>query len=170
MKGKFFWVALAMCLSVFFVVCKTPTPTGLTDQDKAAMRKVVDEALKIANASAPDFAAYVKLYYADDATVLPPNQAAVQGQAALISWFMSAPKMEDFKTEIIEIEGRGDLAYIRGSYSMKVMMPGAPAPVQDTGKYIEIWKKQSDGSWKVFRDIFNSDLPASVPSSEAPKK
>ena len=27
------------------------------------------------------------------------------------------------------------------------------------GKYIVLWKKV-DGKWKLFRDIFNSDLPA----------
>ena len=32
-------------------------------------------------------------------------------------------------------------------------------PAADDGKYIEIWKRQADGSWKIAYDIFNSDLP-----------
>jgi ketosteroid isomerase-like protein len=28
------------------------------------------------------------------------------------------------------------------------------------GKYLTVWKKQADGSWKVLYDMFNSDLPA----------
>jgi len=39
------------------------------------------------------------------------------------------------------------------------MTPEGSDPIDDTGKYLEIWKKQADGGWKVVRDIFNSDLP-----------
>jgi ketosteroid isomerase-like protein len=31
--------------------------------------------------------------------------------------------------------------------------------VSDKGKYVTVWKKQKDSSWKVLLDIFNSDLP-----------
>jgi hypothetical protein len=48
---------------------------------------------------------------------------------------------------------------------MTVTPPGAAEPVGDEGKYVEIWRKQPEGSWKVVLDIFNSDLaaPASPP-------
>jgi ketosteroid isomerase-like protein len=32
---------------------------------------------------------------------------------------------------------------------------------QDHGKYVEVWKKQPDGSWKCVIDMYNSDVPAS---------
>jgi hypothetical protein len=31
--------------------------------------------------------------------------------------------------------------------------------VSDTGKSVEVWKKQADGKWKTVADIFNSDMP-----------
>jgi ketosteroid isomerase-like protein len=31
--------------------------------------------------------------------------------------------------------------------------------VSDKGKYVTVWKKQKDGSWKVLLDVFNTDLP-----------
>lgn len=31
--------------------------------------------------------------------------------------------------------------------------------MDDTGKYLTVWKKQPDGNWKIVRDIFNSDKP-----------
>jgi ketosteroid isomerase-like protein len=39
--------------------------------------------------------------------------------------------------------------------------------VEDRGKYLEIWKRQADGSWKVALDIFNSDLPLPEMDAEA---
>jgi ketosteroid isomerase-like protein len=39
----------------------------------------------------------------------------------------------------------------------------------DKGKYVEIWKKQPDGSWKCAVDMFNSDLPA-APAPAAPAR
>jgi ketosteroid isomerase-like protein len=31
---------------------------------------------------------------------------------------------------------------------------------KDKGKYLTVWKRQMDGTWKIVRDINNSDLPA----------
>ncbi|MBE3072836.1 MAG: DUF1579 family protein, partial [Acidobacteria bacterium] len=49
-------------------------------------------------------------------------------------------------------------AYVRGNYTMTMAFPGAPA-VTDKGKYVEIHKKQADGTWKVKYDSWSSDLP-----------
>jgi ketosteroid isomerase-like protein len=127
--------------------------------DQAAIRKVVDDAAKMVTPSKTDYADYVKLYYADDAAVLASNAPAAQGHAAIQAALQSFPPMSDFKLEIVELDGRGDLAYVRGNYSMTMNPPGAPA-MADKGKYVEIWKKQADGSWKVRYDSFSSDLPA----------
>jgi ketosteroid isomerase-like protein len=39
------------------------------------------------------------------------------------------------------------------------MKPTAGPVMKDTGKYLTVWKHQADGSWKIIRDIDNSDLP-----------
>jgi ketosteroid isomerase-like protein len=36
-------------------------------------------------------------------------------------------------------------------------------PINDRGKYLEVWEKQPDGKWKCVADMWNSDLAASVP-------
>jgi ketosteroid isomerase-like protein len=38
-------------------------------------------------------------------------------------------------------------------------VPGGE-PQKDSGKFIEVWRRQGDGSWKIADDIFNSSLPA----------
>jgi ketosteroid isomerase-like protein len=105
---------------------------------------------------APDFDSLVGLY-TDDVVLMPPHQPAVHGRPAVRSWLARFPRVSRLSLTIEEIDGRADVAYVRGSYSMTLHPEGAPAPVDDVGKYIEIRKRQSDGSWLIAADIFNSD-------------
>ena len=31
--------------------------------------------------------------------------------------------------------------------------------ISDKGKYLTVWKKEADDTWKVLLDTYNSDLP-----------
>ena len=69
--------------------------------------------------------------------------------------------MISWKTTKVEVAKAGDLAYVSGTYE-ETMTDATGKPVNDHGKYVEIFKKQADGTWKVVADIWNSDLPASA--------
>ena len=45
----------------------------------------------------------------------------------------------------------GDVAYETGTYSYKYQEKGKP--VTEEGRYVTIWKRQSDGSWKIITDM-----------------
>ena len=45
----------------------------------------------------------------------------------------------------------GDAAYETGTYSYKYQEKGKP--VNEEGRYVTIWKRQSDGSWKIASDM-----------------
>ena len=60
--------------------------------------------------------------------------------------------------EVADLDGRADVAYMRGTFAMTLEPEGAPA-VSMAGKYVEILKKQADGTWRFAVDIFNSDAP-----------
>jgi ketosteroid isomerase-like protein len=47
------------------------------------------------------------------------------------------------------------------------LTPVGAAPIENRGKYIEIWRKQADGSWKILRDVYSSDLPLPAPEKPA---
>jgi ketosteroid isomerase-like protein len=53
----------------------------------------------------------------------------------------------------------GDLGYTTGTYEW-VLKSSSGKLATDKGKYLTVWKKEPDGSWKVLYDMFNSDLPA----------
>jgi ketosteroid isomerase-like protein len=152
-------LGIVMCL-VLCVGCRGPA--GLSEADRTAIRQNLATSAKLVNER--DFKGAAALY-AEDAIVLAPNQAAVQGRAAIQAWYEALPPISNFQLNSVETEGRGDLAYDRGTYSMTVTPAGA-SPIEDRGKYIAVWRKQADGSWKTLRDIWNSDL--SLPAPEKP--
>ena len=102
-------------------------------------------------------------YYTDDVVVMLPNMPVVVGKEAareLNRSMLDTPgysaKWEPVK---VEVASSGDIGYARGNYVLTINGANG-VPVTDKGKYVEIWKKQADGEWKVAVEMFNSDLPA----------
>lgn len=141
-------------------------PAGLSDADKATIDSLDHSFATLANAG--DYGALVKAYYAEDAIALPPNGPAVTGQAAIEAFLKTFPTISNFQIQSEEIDGNGDLAYVRGRYSM-TMTPAGGAAMTDSGKYLEVWRKK-DGAWRVTRDMFSSDLPLAAPAAMPMKK
>jgi uncharacterized protein (TIGR02246 family) len=110
-------------------------------------------------------------YYAESAVVMPPNASTATTKESIRSaWkeMLTTPGAAiSWKATKVEVAKSGDLAYVSGTYE-ETMTDASGKPVNDRGKYIEIFKKQADGTWKVVADIWNSDLPASAPA--APEK
>ncbi len=106
---------------------------------------------------ASDWAALAALY-TEDAVFMAPNAPAVEGRAAIRAWLEPFPPIE-YEGTVVEIDGRGDLAFVRGNYSETYTVEGAPEPIHHAGKYVEIWRRQPDGSWLIAVEIWNSDLP-----------
>ncbi len=52
----------------------------------------------------------------------------------------------------------GEIGYVSGTWQFTVNDP-ARKPATDRGKFVEVLKKQADGTWKCTTDIWNSDLP-----------
>jgi len=157
MHTRFSLVALTAVL----LACQPAAPAGLTPADEQALRAA--DAAAVAMIVAKDWAGFAGTF-AEDGTILPPNGEAVVGRAAIQAWAEAFPPINEFKAAASEVGGSGDLAYVQGTFSMTISPPGAPAPVSDNGRYIAIYRKQADGSWKVSRDIWNSSMPAPPPA------
>ena len=74
-----------------------------------------------------------------------------------------SPSITEFELNTVTVEGRDDLAYVVGTYALTMTLPGAPGPVEDTGKYVEIRHRQADAKWLIAVDIWSSDLPLPGP-------
>jgi ketosteroid isomerase-like protein len=109
-------------------------------------------------------------YYAPDAAVYPPGMTVANGPAAIRAALMPMAQLPGFALQWsptkANMSASGDLGYTAGSYALTVNDPTG-RPAIERGKYIEVWKKQSDGSWKVIEDIFNADTaPAATAATK----
>ena len=108
--------------------------------------------------------------YTDDAQILAPQHPAVLGKTAIVAFFKAnIDTYLGFGNETTWSLVRGDMAIEQGVYSVRNVRVGENV---EAGKYIRIWKRTNNGTWKLYRDMYSSDseTPAavSVSSGEAP--
>jgi ketosteroid isomerase-like protein len=110
-------------------------------------------------ASTKDLASFAT-FFADDATVMIPNEPAFRGIDNIKAVFTPVMQDPNFALSFTagKVEVSGILGYTQGTYAMTNTGRDGK-PFHDTGKFLTVWKKQTDGSWKAIEDIFNSDLP-----------
>jgi uncharacterized protein (TIGR02246 family) len=100
--------------------------------------------------------------YTDDAILMPPNLSPLEGKQAIEQYLAEiAPQFQasNFQLSILEVDVQGAITVVCGTYSANITIPGVDAPIEDRGKTLQVWKKQADGSWKIHRDIWNSNMP-----------
>ncbi len=99
-------------------------------------------------------------YYAEDASMLPPNMPIVTGaEARRKMWtqlFSPAEMAFSNAATKVEVAKSGDLAYEVGTFE-ESFKDAKGTPVKLVGKYVVVWKKQAGGEWKAIMDIFNTD-------------
>ena len=90
---------------------------------------------------------------------MPPNEPPIVGKAALRSWFLRVTDQFsiDLDFSVEEVKTSGDWAFERFSFRRTMTPAGGGEPATARGKGIHVYRRQSDGSWKIARDIWNSD-------------
>jgi uncharacterized protein (TIGR02246 family) len=131
---------------------------SLSAADQAGIRSADSAFMAAANAGDADQVAEV---YAEDGSVLAPNLPPQKGRDAVRAFWGGFLDAYTVRFEIASdtIEGRGDLAYNQGHYRFTAVPKAKGAPgIADEGKFLEILKKQRDGSWKYVVDMYSSNL------------
>jgi ketosteroid isomerase-like protein len=150
--------------AVAVVLCAA---ASLGQQPFAADRHTAESELRIldeqwsATAARNDLDGTVA-FYADDAVLLPPHAPIVADKKSIRdSWagLLGPNTSISWKWSKIEVAQSSELAYIYGSYKLKIGATSNSGPVNDTGKFLEVWKKLPGGKWKCIVDTYNSDLP-----------
>ena len=150
--------SISAALMVLFVVqaCTSGTSERDTSADVEAIRAAVNRATEINNAG--DAAAWADLF-AEGAIVMPAGEREITTRQDLEAyaqrWF------DRFNTDItinpVEIEVLGDWAFVRTRVTGTSNSKDEGDPVRVDDKEIAIFRRQSDGAWKVWRLIGNSN-------------
>ena len=107
-------------------------------------------------------------YYADDASLFVPRRPVLAGKEAIRNFLKESmavgdPNLsESIAATKLEVSRAGDLAYTQGTYTATGTDPATKKVLTMKGKYVTVFKKQPDGSWKAVADIFNADGPPTV--------
>jgi ketosteroid isomerase-like protein len=107
---------------------------------------------------------------ASDASMEPPNTATAKGPDGIRAWCQ--PMFTQMKTKELNVANKnidvsGDLAVDTGDYDWTLTAAGG-GDQRIQGRYVTIWHRQTDGSWKMSRLIWNSSQPAPVMNQPAP--
>jgi ketosteroid isomerase-like protein len=101
-------------------------------------------------------------FYADDAISMPSYSPMIIGKDSLEAEMMredtASSKITSFNLNSKKLISSGDLLIDIGTYDLTMNMQGMDEPIQDHGKYLTMYEKQSDGSWKIKAETWNSDI------------
>ena len=157
-------ISLIVCLAfVALTVGCSNAPAPPPDTRAADLQAVKDvEAAWVKDTATKDADKWAS-YFAEDGSGLYPGAGTLNGKAAIKA--AMAPMLADpnfsltFQSTRAMASKGGDMVYSQGTYTMTMTNPKTKKPMTDTGKYLTVYAKQADGSWKAVADTFNSDSP-----------
>jgi ketosteroid isomerase-like protein len=106
------------------------------------------------------------LSYSADARLLPPDEPPITGPAAIEAfWQAYGPGQTRLEVSEVEASKIGDFWFREGAYKAQFANEGEPR----VGKFIELWKQESD-NWMMYRQIWNRNAPLEPvpPPGDAP--
>jgi ketosteroid isomerase-like protein len=172
---------VAFCLSAYHLLFPAQTrnlsqtePVSISQlppSEKQSGNQLADQRLRDLDAEWAKAAAAKDVeqtigYYSNDAIVLPPNATtAATNEAIRNVWkdMLESPGLAiTWQPTKVQLAKSGDMGWVSGTYEL-TMNDASGKQINDRGKYLEVWEKQSDGNWKCRADMWNSDL-ASAPA------
>jgi uncharacterized protein (TIGR02246 family) len=114
----------------------------------------------VKDANSKDASKWVS-YFSEDGSALYPGVATLNGKAAIqpaMAPYFTDPNFSlNFQSTKAVASKGGDMVYTQGTYTMTMTDPKSKKPMTDKGKFMTVYSKQLDGSWKAVADTFNSD-------------
>jgi uncharacterized protein (TIGR02246 family) len=152
---------VCLALAAWTAACsKAPAPPPDTRAaDVQAVKEVEAAAFKAVSAKDDNWISY----FAEDACGLYPGTGILCGKAAIktsMAPFFADPNFSiTFQSARAMASKGGDMVFSQGTYTMTMTNPKTKKPMTDKGKYLTVYTKQADGTWKAIADTYNSDSP-----------
>ncbi len=147
-------LVITLAMLCFAISCQKQD----VEADIAAIEEVLNQYAVAFNAG--DLELWLSLM-TDETIKMPPDAPAIFGKEELRA--NNEPLFDNFTLEMAlfpeEAQVDGDLGFARGTYTFLLTPKAGGEPIYMDGKYLTIWKRQADGSWKMSHDCYNSNVP-----------
>ena len=148
-------------MGVILLLAGPATPGKAADLEdfRAAVRDTFDRYSAAVNAE--NTCLWITLWD-ENGIKMGPGAPAIVGKAAIDKKVRPKHQALDFENMTInleEVQVADDWGFARGTYSVSVTPKAGGDTAFVDGKYLTIFKRQRDGSWKIFRDCYNSNVP-----------
>ena len=144
----------SLALVTVIAACAASAPPN--DEAASAIRQATQDWMEAFKAGDPVAAAS---FMTENATLVPPNAPVVRGRQAIEEWgrnMMGMMTVEQGTVTVDEVRVAGDWAVSHGTWAMAGTANGMA--FADTTRYVVIWERQADGSWKAAHDVWNSGM------------
>ncbi|MBD3225857.1 MAG: DUF4440 domain-containing protein [Caldithrix sp.] len=137
---------------ILYAACQTSSDK-LTQEDIREIRNIEQE---FADAYiARDIQGMVSMR-THDIVWMPPASSIIEGKTDVRQYLTSAQaKILYFSVTPHQTEGSNSIAYNRGEFKTTFVLENDTT--KENGKYLQIWRKQSDGSWLMAVEIWNTN-------------
>ena len=153
-----------LLLALVLFSCAPPQP------DVAQVRKAIEEmTAKSAKNMVLGVWDTTLANYTEDAVSMPNFGPIAKGKKAIKEEYgkMMGTGMKFSKVEFTttDVQVGGEYAYEIGTYTMEFEMPSM-APMTEEGKYVTVYQRAKDGSWKIKLETWNTDREPLTPQPE----
>ena len=152
----------AMVIALVLLVAAAASARALNDPDSAAAAASIGQAASaFSRALESGDAEGMAAQYVDDATVVPPNGRLVQGREAILAFW--TPRNPEFRTlehslTTDRLEVAEDVAVEVGTWRQRSQLR-EEAPRESAGRYMVVWRRLPDGSWRMQFDTWTAPFP-----------
>jgi uncharacterized protein (TIGR02246 family) len=157
MKRVFVGIVIAAIVASFaFARTKNHTSATSASDALADVRRAIDKGnAQWSEGWAKGDAAMVAAVFADDGVQLAGDGKIIKGRQQILERQKVAMQGADPGVKVtvttVNVWLDGDTAYETGKYKYEYTEKGQPG--KDEGRYVTIWKRQHDGSWKLSMDM-----------------
>ncbi len=162
MHNRYSWAA-AFALAVIVAGCNQAPPPPAPDTHDADVKAIRDVETAWNQSFASKDLDKMVSFFSGDASILYSHLPVITGVSAIKDAYKPYFADKNFSLSWVpdkaEVAKSGDLGYTQGAYTMTVTDPKTKKVLTAKGKYVTIYRKQADGSWKVAADISNENAP-----------
>lgn len=155
----------ALCVAALIVASFAGCAPAAKQESVAGVRSEIEASNKqFMDAFSRRDAAAIGLLYDEEGQVIPPGAPPLDGREAIVTMWQSmlALPIAGVQLQTLEVGLGENSAWETGRYTTT----GNDGKTAESGNYVVIWK-HGEAGWKIYRDIWNSNTPATSPAPGA---